>query len=148
MNACNFWSCAAMRASSASTIVTGDSRRAAISVASRLAGRKLGSVLATGMAISIRRAIGAENISPAPPSPPAIGLPSNDQPAGLCLQIGDPHNCHRTAVVEGLLFCAGVAGPDVVRLGHPALGFLLDAHLALQDVAHHRVHHRWCGGFR
>src|SRR5437016_4959363 len=55
MNACNLASCAAMRASSASTTVTGDSRRAAISAARRGAGRKLGSVVATGMALPLLR---------------------------------------------------------------------------------------------
>src|SRR5579862_9309110 len=49
MNECNFPSCAAMRARSASTTVTGDSRRAPISAARRWAGRKLGSVLTTGI---------------------------------------------------------------------------------------------------
>src|SRR6266852_1383892 len=54
MNACNLPSCAAMRASSASTTVTGDSRRAAISAARRWAGRKLGSVLAACIFILLR----------------------------------------------------------------------------------------------
>src|SRR6266568_859286 len=54
MNACNLASCAAMRASSASTIVTGDSRRAAISAARRWAGRKLGSVFAAGISVLLR----------------------------------------------------------------------------------------------
>src|SRR5439155_21589990 len=44
-----------MRASNASTTSTGDNRRAAISAASRCAGRKLGSVLLAGMATFIRR---------------------------------------------------------------------------------------------
>src|SRR5438093_249950 len=51
MKACNFLSCVAMRASSASTTVTGDSRRAAISAARRWAGRKLGSVLLAGISV-------------------------------------------------------------------------------------------------
>src|SRR6266700_1969174 len=55
MNACNWASCAAMRASRASTIVTGDSRRDAISAARRWAGRKLGSVLAAGIALTLLR---------------------------------------------------------------------------------------------
>src|SRR5439155_8809360 len=54
MNACNFLSCVAMRASSASTTVTGDSRRAAISAARRWAGRKLGSVLLAGIFVLLR----------------------------------------------------------------------------------------------
>src|SRR5216684_2907871 len=48
MKACNFASWAAMRASSASTTATGDRRCAAISAASRWAGRKLGSLLVAG----------------------------------------------------------------------------------------------------
>src|SRR6266566_5506517 len=51
MKACNFGLCAAMRASSASTTSTGDSRCAASSAASRWAGRKLGSVLDEGMTV-------------------------------------------------------------------------------------------------
>src|SRR5258708_13190248 len=51
MYACNFLSCVAILASSASTTVTGDSRRAAISAARRWAGRKLGSVFAAGIMV-------------------------------------------------------------------------------------------------
>src|SRR6266446_2313330 len=99
MKACNLASCAAMRASSASTTVTGDSRRAAISAARRWAGKKLGSALAAGMGVSVRRRGKTKNIHrAATPPPQSVGRLT------LGLQVRDAHDGNRPAVIEGDLF--------------------------------------------
>src|SRR5437899_1115006 len=60
----------------------------------------------------------------------------------LSLQVRDPHNRDHVSIVERLLFCVLVAGPDKVLLGRKGLSLLLDPKLPLGDMADHGIHHR------
>src|SRR6266478_43406 len=66
----------------------------------------------------------------------------------LSLQVRDPHNCDHAPIIERLLFCVLVAGPDKVLLGRKGLSLLLEAKLALGDMADHGIHHRGTGCLR
>src|SRR4051794_9763355 len=73
------------------------------------------------------------------PSAPAIGLTKK---RALSLQVRDPHNCDHVPIIERLLLCVLVAGPDKVLLGRKGLSLLLEPKLALGDMADHGIHHR------
>src|SRR4051812_19103103 len=60
----------------------------------------------------------------------------------LSLQVRDPHNCDHVPIIERLLLCVLVAGPDKVLLGRKGLSLLLEPKLALGDMADHGIHHR------
>ena len=54
-------------------------------------------------------------------------------------QIRDPHDSDDAPVIERLLLCVLIASPAEVLLRGKDLTFLIDAHLAFEDVAHHRI---------
>src|SRR5437763_16355885 len=60
----------------------------------------------------------------------------------LSLQVRDPHNCDHVPIIERLLFCVLVAGPDKVLLGCKGLSLLLKPHLPFSDMADHGILHR------
>src|ERR1700730_13372425 len=61
-------------------------------------------------------------------------------------QVRDPHDSNNAPVVERLLLCVLVAGPTEVLLCSEGLTFLIDPHLAFEDMAHHRIRHRRTSG--
>jgi len=52
----------------------------------------------------------------------------------LSHQIRDPHDSNDASVVERLLFCFFVARPAKVFLRRKGLTFLIDPHLAFEDI--------------
>jgi hypothetical protein len=67
------------------------------------------------------------------------GWPSCDAGSMLGHQIRDPHDSNNAPVVERLLLCVLVAGPTEVLLRSEGLTFLIDPHLAFEDMAYHRM---------
>jgi hypothetical protein len=51
------------------------------------------------------------------------------------LQLGDPHDPDHVSVIERLLVCTFVAGPNEILLSRKGLSFLLDPKLPFGDMA-------------